>query len=67
MKTRWDAAFIVRAVNSHEELLHIVKDWIEFRVARGMDQEETEELMKAIAQAEGKLSYLKMTDHQMIT
>jgi len=48
-----NAAFIVRAVNCHEQLLEIVKDYLTFREVRGMHTEFTEIIKQAIAKAEG--------------
>lgn len=49
-----DAAFIVRAVNCHEELLRLLKVCLEEMLADGWSHESLEDVEQAIAKAEGK-------------
>ena len=51
-----DAAFIVRAVNAHEDLLSIAKAYLEFMSADpSMPKEQKRFVKQAIAKAEGSL------------
>lgn len=49
-----NAAFIVRAVNSHEELLRLLKVCMGEMLANGWSHESLEDVEQAIAKAEGK-------------
>ena len=49
-----NAAFIVRACNSHYELLELAKDAVMFLSAAHMDGKLTADLKAAIAKAEGQ-------------